>query len=160
DMGNRISTMFVSLATTIEDPAERLATITQGTKGAKDQHHAIGAEMLTDWVEFAAPAVVARAARLYSRMRLADLHRPLFNVTISNVPGPHFPLYAFGTRLVANYPMGPIFDGSALNLTVMSYLDSMFFGLVACREAVDDVWLIARGIEQSLDELKKAAVSG
>ncbi len=158
-LGNRISMMFVSLATTIADPVRRLQAISEGTRGAKDQHHAIGAQLLTDWAEFAAPAVVARAMRLYSRMRLADLHRPLFNVTISNVPGPPFPLYAFGARLVANYPMGPIFDGAALNLTVMSYMDSMFFGVVGCREVVRDPWIVVEGVEESLDELKKATAS-
>ena len=81
----------------------------------------------------------------------------MFNVTISNVPGPPFPLYCAGSRMVALYPMGPIGDGLALNITVMSYLGSMYFGLVAGRDAVPDVWDLARGINQSLDDLKKAA---
>jgi len=157
DLGNKVSSMLVSLGTTIADPVERLATISAGTRGAKEQHRAIGAETLTDWAEFAAPAVAALAARLYSRTKLADRHRPFFNLTISNVPGPPFPLYSFGARLVANYPLGPIFDGGALNITVMSYMGSMCFGLVACPEAVDDVWSIAAALVDSLDELKKAA---
>src|SRR5205814_2255199 len=83
--------MLVSLASDIDDPVERLHTITAGTAHAKDQEQAIGAaELASDWVEFAAPAIAARAARLYSRTKLADRHRPLFNVTISNVPGPPF----------------------------------------------------------------------
>ncbi len=71
-------------------------------------------------------------------MKIADRHRPLFNVTISNVPGPPFPLYSAGARMVAMYPMGPIMDGGALNMTVMSYMDTMNFGLVACRETVSE----------------------
>ena len=156
-MGNQVSQMLVSLASNEADPAERLHTISRGTEGAKEQEKAIGAETLMNWAEFAAPAVAARAARLYSNMKLADRHRPLFNVTISNVPGPNFPLYSAGARMVAMYPMGPIADGGGLNITVMSYMGTMFFGLVACRDTVPDVWDIAAGLESSLDELRKAA---
>ena len=156
-MGNRVSSMLVSLATDIADPVERLHAITDATKNAKEQDKAIGADTLTDWAEFAAPAIAARAARLYSRMKLADRHRPIFNVTISNVPGPPFPLYSAGSRMVAYYPMGPIADGAALNMTVMSYMESMFFGLMGCRDTIDDIWGIADSIRASLDELVKAA---
>jgi WS/DGAT/MGAT family acyltransferase len=156
-MGNQVSQMLVSLATDVDDPVERLHSISEGTKHAKDQEKAIGAETLMNWAEFAAPAVAARAARLYSNMKLADRHRPLFNVTISNVPGPDFPLYSAGARMVAMYPMGPITDGGALNITVMSYMGKMCFGLVACRETIPDVWSIATGLQTALDELKKAA---
>jgi diacylglycerol O-acyltransferase / wax synthase len=156
-MGNQVSQMLVSLATDIDDPVERLRTISSGTEHAKEQEKAIGAETLMNWAEFAAPAVAARAARLYSNMKLADRHRPLFNVTISNVPGPNFPLYSAGSRMVAMYPMGPIADGGALNMTVMSYMGTMFFGLLACRDTLPDVWDIARGLESSLEDLRKAA---
>jgi len=155
--GNRVSSMLVRLASEIDDPVERLHLIQAETKQAKEQEKAIGAEVLMDWTEFAAPALAARAARLYSRMKVADRMRPFFNVTISNVPGPPFPLYCAGARMVALYPMGPIIDGTGLNITVMSYLDSMYFGLNACRETLPDVWDIAHGLNESLEELKKAA---
>ncbi|HVE93811.1 MAG TPA: wax ester/triacylglycerol synthase family O-acyltransferase [Acidimicrobiales bacterium] len=156
-MGNRVSSMLVSLATDIDDPVERLHTISDGTRHAKEQDKAIGADTLTNWAEFAAPAIAARAARLYSNMKIADRHRPLFNVTISNVPGPPFPLYSAGARMVAMYPMGPIMDGGGLNITVMSYMDTMNFGLVACRETVPEVVEIGRHLDDALEELKKAA---
>jgi diacylglycerol O-acyltransferase / wax synthase len=156
-MGNRVSSMLTSLATDIADPVERLHAISAGTTNAKEQDKAIGAETLMDWAEFAAPGLAARAARLYSSMKLADRHRPIFNVTISNVPGPDFPLYSAGARMVAYYPMGPIADGGALNITVMSYMGTMCFGLVACRETVPEVWSIAHGLRAALDELVKAA---
>jgi diacylglycerol O-acyltransferase len=124
---------------------------------AKEQQDAIGADTLQDWVEFAAPSVFNRAVRLYSRMKIADRHRPLFNVTISNVPGPPFPLYIGGARMVASYPLGPIFDGGGLNMTVMSYMDSLDFGLNACPELIPDVDTIVAGLHESLEELKKAA---
>ena len=156
-MGNRVSSMLTSLATDIDDPVERLRAISAGARRAKEQDKAIGAETLMDWAEFAAPGLAARAARLYSSMKLADRHRPIFNVTISNVPGPDFPLYSAGARMVAYYPMGPIADGGALNITVMSYMGTMCFGLVACRETVPGVWSIAHGLRAALDELLKAA---
>ena len=156
-MGNRVSGMLTTLATAIDDPVERLRAINAMTHQAKEQQDAIGAETLGDWAEFAAPGLAARAARLYSRMRFADRHRPLFNVVISNVPGPPFPLYSAGARLVAYYPMGPIMDGVGLNMTVMSYMGSLDFGLVACREVVPDLWDLTDGLSAALEELKKAA---
>ncbi len=155
--GNRVSQMFCSLATDVDDPLDRLEAIHEGTQDAKEQLNAIGADTLTDWVEFAAPAVAGRAARLYSRTRIADRHRPLFNVTISNVPGPPFPLYSAGARLVAHYPMGPIFDGGGINITVMSYLDRLDFGVVTCTDLIPDPWAITDGINASLDELRALA---
>ena len=158
DLGNKLSQMLVSLHTDIDDPVERLHAISEGTGHAKDQEGAIGVSaMLEDWVEFAAPAVAARAARLYARTKMADRHRPLFNITISNVPGPNFPLYSAGARMIAMYPMGPIFDGGGLNITVMSYMGNMFFGLVGCRETVPDLWAIAAAIGDSMEELRKLA---
>ena len=87
---------------------------------------------------------------------MADLHRPLFNVTISNVPGPAFPLYSIGARMVANYPIGPIAEGGGLNMTVMSYQDSLDFGLLACPDVLPDVWHLAEGLRLALDELVAA----
>ena len=155
-MGNKVSSMLTSLATDVDDPIDRLKVIHECMAGAKEQHRAIGADTLQEWTEFAAPAVVGRAARLYSRMKWADSHRPLFNVTISNVPGPPFPLYSAGARMLANYPVGPIFDGAGLNMTVMSYLDQLDFGLLACPDVLDDVWDVADDLHAALDELVEA----
>ena len=149
-MGNKVSSMLCTLATDVDDPLERLAVIHECMSEAKEQQKAIGADTLQEWAEFAAPAVVGRAARLYSRMKLADLHRPLFNVTISNVPGPPFPLYSAGAKLLANYPVGPIIDGTGLNMTVMSYLDQLDFGLLACPDVFDDVWALADALHTAL----------
>jgi hypothetical protein len=88
---------------------------------------------------------------------LADRHRPVHNLVISNVPGPPFPLYFAGARLLAIYPMGPIFDGAGLNLTVMSYLDHVDFGFLVCRELVNDVDDLAAAVPDALGKLVKAA---
>lgn len=156
-LGNRVSTMLTTLATDVEDLGERLGAIHEGTERAKEQQELIGADTLQDWVEFAAPALLGRAARLYSSTRMADRHRPLFNVTISNVPGPPFPLWFAGAKVVATYPIGPIFDGGGLNITVMSYLDRMDFGLLACPDLISDVRGLAHSVGEALEMYKKAA---
>ena len=156
-LGNRVTSVFASLATDIADPLERLQEIHDGMVDVKQQQQAIGADTLTDWAEFAAPAVAGTAARLYSRMRVAGRHRPLFNVTISNVPGPPFPLYSIGARVESIFPVGPIMEGGGLNMTVMSYLDSLDFGLLACPDVLPDVWHLADGLSESLEELMAAA---
>jgi diacylglycerol O-acyltransferase / wax synthase len=156
-LGNQVSQMLVSLATDVDDPLERLRVIQEGTKQAKEQAGAIGADTLTDWIEFAAPAVAARAARLYSRTQTSNRFRPIFNVTTSNVPGPQVPLYMAGSKLVAWYPMGPLAEAQGLNMTVMSYLGVIYFGLVACPDCVPDVHRLAHDVENAVEELKKAA---
>jgi len=155
--GNKVTSMLCTLATDLDDPLDRLKVIHECMAEAKEQQKAIGADTLQEWAEFAAPAVFGSAMRLYSRMKVADRVRPLFNVTISNVPGPPFPLYSAGARLIANYPVGPIIDGTGLNMTVMSYLDQLDFGLLACPDVLKDVWAVADHLHDSLDELLERA---
>ena len=155
--GNRVSAMFASLATDVGDPIDRVRLIADNTQGAKTEHNAVGARLLTDWGEYAAPRTFAVASRLYSSMSLADRHRPIHNLVISNVPGPPFPLYLAGAELVAAYPMGPIMEGAGLNVTVLSYRDSIDFGFMADRELVPDVWALAAAVTASFRELVDAA---
>jgi len=154
--GNQVSMMLSSLATDLDDPIERLEHIQSNMKSAKEQQNAIGAEILQEWADFAAPAIFGRAARLYSNSNSAR-HRPMFNVVISNVPGPPFPLYVAGAEVLDTYPMGPIFEGFGLNITLMSYRDRVDFGLVACPDLVPDVWRIADGLRDALEELRVVA---
>jgi diacylglycerol O-acyltransferase len=153
---NRVSAMFASLATDVADPVARLRAIQSTTRGAKEEHNAIGADMLQNWAEFAAPTTFSLAARLYARMKLADRHRPVHNLVISNVPGPPFPLYLAGAELVAAYPMGPVFEGAGLNITVISYMGSLDFGFQADARAVPDLWDLAACVEPAFAELADA----
>jgi diacylglycerol O-acyltransferase len=155
--GNKVSAMFTSLATDVDDPAERLDAIVASTQGAKEDHNAIGARTLTDWAEWAAPRTFGLAARLYSSMGLANSHRPIHNLVISNVPGPPFPLYMAGAELVAAYPMGPIMDGAGLNITVLSYRDHLDIGFLGDRDLVPDIWDLAGAVQPAFDELKQVA---
>jgi diacylglycerol O-acyltransferase / wax synthase len=154
---NRVSVMFVHLRTDLDDAATRLRAIARATKGAKEDHHAIGAKFLQNWAEHAAPSTFALASRLYSRLNIADRHPPIYNLVVSNVPGPDFPLYLDGAQLVATYPMGPISEGAGLNVTVLSYTDNVDFGFLACAELVPDVWDLADHVEHGMAELLAAA---
>jgi diacylglycerol O-acyltransferase len=154
---NRVSGMFVHLRTDLDDPAERLRAIARATRGAKEDHHAVGAKFLQNWAEHAAPSTFALASRLYSRLNIADRHPPIYNLVVSNVPGPDFPLYLDGARLVATYPMGPISEGAGLNVTVLSYTDNVDFGFLAGAELVPDVWDLAGYVEAAMAELLGAA---
>ena len=154
---NLISAMFVSLATDVEDPLERLQRIHDGTRHAKEEFRAVGADVLTNWTEFSGPRLFGLAVRLYSRMELADRHPPALNFIVSNVPGPPIPLYLAGGRLVALYPLGPVFDGMGLNVTVLSYMDTVGFGFLACRELIPDLWNLAGFVDEALEELKARA---
>jgi hypothetical protein len=95
--------------------------------------------MIRSWAELATPGLVTTAARLYSRYRMADLHRPMFNLLISNVPGPRVPIYFAGAQLVAAYPLGPISEGAGLNITVMTYADNVDFGFVTSPSLISDL---------------------
>ncbi len=75
---------------------------------------------------------------------------PLFNLIVSNVPGPDFPLYLAGARLVSMYPLGPIIEGAGVNITVFSYLDTMYVGVQGCWDLVPDISAIAQGMTDSL----------
>jgi diacylglycerol O-acyltransferase / wax synthase len=153
---NKVSAMFTSLATDVDDPIERLRVIHEVTAGAKQDHDLLGASLLQDWAEHAAPTTFALAARLYSGMHLGDRHRPIHNVVISNVPGPPFPLYFAGARLESTLPMGPVMEGAGLNITVLSYMDHVDIGFVACRDLVPDIWDLPAHAEAAMAELLAA----
>jgi WS/DGAT/MGAT family acyltransferase len=154
---NLVSTMFVRLPVQLADPVEQLRCINAETKEAKELQDAIGADLLQDFAQFIPPAVFNRAMRLYSNLNLADRHRPVHNLIVSNVPGPPIPLYTAGARVAAVYPFGPLLEGAGLNITVLSNMGNVDFGVIGCRETVPDIWDIADGFGRAVDELKVAA---
>ena len=157
---NKVSALFVQLPAHLDDPMERLVAIREGTKGAKEEHNALGADMLVNWAEHATANTFAVGARLYSRMHLADRHRPVANLIVSNVPGPDFPLYLAGAEMVSGYPLGPVMDGIGVNITIMSYRGVLYWGIISCPETMPKVWHLAAGIPLALDELLAAAGEG
>jgi diacylglycerol O-acyltransferase / wax synthase len=98
--------------------------------------------------------VFSRAARLSFSLSSSSRGRPAWNLVISNVPGPQFPLYMAGARLEANYPISVITDGMGLNITCMSYCGHIDFGLVADREQMPDLWRVMGWLHEALDELR------
>lgn len=153
---NQVSGMFSTLETQIEDPVERLRAIAAANSVAKQHSSAIGATLLQDWTQFAAPAVFGVAMRVYAASRLSGA-KPVHNLVVSNVPGPQVPLYFLGSEVKAMYPLGPIFHGSGLNITVMSLTGSLDVGIVSCPELLPDLWDMADDFVVALDELVQAA---
>jgi diacylglycerol O-acyltransferase len=152
---NQVSGMFSKLNTNIEDPAVRLKAIADANSVAKQHSAAIGATLLQDWSQFAAPAVFGVAMRVYARSSLTSA-LPVHNLVVSNVPGPQVPLYFLGAEVKAMYPLGPIFHGSGLNITVMSLSGTLDVGLISCPELLPDLWDMADDFRVALDELLAA----
>ena len=154
---NHVSGMFMSMATAQEDPIKRLRVIAKSTDVAKKHNDTIDADLLTDWAQFAAPSVFGAAVRMYSKLRLAEKHPTVHNLVISNVPGPDFPLYFLGAKITAMYPMGPVFHGAGLNLTVVSMDGTLYTGFIGCREMESDLWPLIDYMEEALQEYEELA---
>src|SRR4051794_23094693 len=152
--GNRILLMAAPLYTDVEDPVERLRKTHEALAEMKERHRALPAALLQDANNFIPPAVFARAARLTFGFSTSRPGRPTWNLVISNVPGPQFPLYMAGAKLVANYPVSVITDGMGLNLTVMSYMGHMDFGIVADRDQMPDVEVLMDYLREEVEALK------
>ncbi len=152
--GNRIMLMSAPLHTDISDPVERVRTTHESLSEMKERHKALPAELLQDANHFIPPAVFSRAAQLTFRLSTSEtIGRPTWNLVISNVPGPQFPLYCAGARLDANYPVSVITDGMGLNITVMSYCGHLDFGIVADRDQMKDVWILLEWLSEELELL-------
>jgi hypothetical protein len=143
--------LSVPLYTNEADPVVRLQLHHEAMLMAKERHAAMPAELLQDATQFIPPAVFSRASRI--TFSLAATRKPIWNLVVSNVPGPQFSLYMAGARLVANYPISVITDGMGLNITVMSYDGHLDFGIVADREQMRDVWRLIGWLRDELDEL-------
>lgn len=152
-LGNRVSNLFTTLATDVDDPVERLQRISRTAKHAKEMNRRLGSEMLADWNQFAPPSVIALGTRLYSRFRAARFHPAAFSAIVSNVPGPRELISIGGARLSDIFSVGPLVDGIGLNVTVWSYVDRMNFSLLACPDLLPDVEVLASHFPPALAEL-------
>src|ERR1700712_4117962 len=150
---NKVSTMFSRLGTDVADPLERLREVSRTNQNAKDHHKAISADSLQDWAQFAAPRTFGLAVRLVSSLKLADSGPVIHNLVISNVPGPPVPLYFIGAKIIGLYPLGPVFHGAGLNITVMSSDGKVHVGAIACRESVPEPWKLVEKFPEELDAL-------
>ncbi len=150
-LGNQISAYFVDLPVGEPDPVTRLKTVSIAMARHKGSGQAIGASALIGLVGMATPTVHSISARLSSSMSSR-----VFNVIVTNVPGPQFPLYAMGARMRDIYPVVPLAKGQAVAIGISSYDGGVFYGLNADRDAMGDVDVLAEAIGDSLDELRGA----
>lgn len=158
DLGNRISGMLVSLATDIDDPVDRLRAVAAATVVAKEQERLTGGRLLSDTAQLVPPAVVTRLARWVTAPILGRTMRPVCNVVVSSLPGPHATLWCAGSRVSAVYPVGPVAAGVGLNVTCMTYRGIGYLGLLACRKLVPELPKVGAMLDDSLGELMAAAL--
>jgi diacylglycerol O-acyltransferase len=149
-LGNRVSAMMVPLPLWCEDPVERLKLITRTMGDLKSSRQAVGASLLTELAGFAPPTIAAQAARLTPRQRF-------FNLVVTNIPGPQFPLYVLGREMKTLVPMVPLAAQQAVCVGIMSYNGQINFGLIGDYDAVRDLDRLADDLEASITELSDAA---
>jgi diacylglycerol O-acyltransferase len=149
-LGNRLAAMRGPLPVYVEDPVARLQVVRQAMDGLKESKQAVGAEVLAGLQDFAPPTILAQASRINFSTRL-------FNLLVTNVPGPQFPLYVLGRELEEAFPVAFLPREHALAVAIMSYNGGIDFGLLADFDAMPDLDAFARMLEQSRDELVAAA---
>jgi diacylglycerol O-acyltransferase len=149
-LGNRVSTMYAPLPISLADPIARFRTVHEAMKGLKESGQAVGAELLTSLADFAPPTILSQAARLQAVQRM-------FNLTVTNVPGPQFPLFLLGRRLRRIYPQVPLAENCALGIAIMSYDGRIDFGLLGDYDALPDLESIATRLEAAIAELAEVA---
>jgi len=152
--GNRVSMMVAAIPTDTDDPAERVRLAHEEMLAAKSRHQQTPRMLMQEAYEVIPPMMMAGAARALFAMASTGAVNPPMNLVISNVPGSPVPLYCMGAQLEANYPLSAITDGIGLNLTIISYMDRIDFGIVGDREEVPDVWFLADEIDRAYEELR------
>jgi diacylglycerol O-acyltransferase / wax synthase len=145
-LGNRVSAMMAPLPVWSEDPLERLREVTETMGDLKGSGQAVGAEILTRITDFAPPTIASQAARLQPAQRF-------FNLVVTNVPGPQFPLYLLGRRMAAIFPMVPLARRQALCVGIMSYDGEVDFGLIGDYDAMADLDSFALDLEGAIEEI-------
>jgi diacylglycerol O-acyltransferase / wax synthase len=158
-VANAVSLLLSTLATDVSDPLERLVAVHEGMVSAKRLHDAFGADTLTQWLAIANPLVLGAAARIYLGLGVASRAPLVTNILVSDVPGPPVSLYFGGARLLGLYPLGPIYDGVGINVTVVSCQDVLSFGVVSSPKVLDDTDSFAHGIGEELTALRLACAS-
>jgi hypothetical protein len=142
---------LVSLPVDEADPLQRLEAVKRATQHLKQTDQALGASTLVRLSAGAPATLVSMASRLAAGVRP-------FNLTVTNVPGPQFPLYLLGSRMVASYPLVPLWQGHGVGVALFSYAGTVYWGLNADYDIVDDVDLFATAMAEALEELHAAAM--
>jgi diacylglycerol O-acyltransferase len=149
-LGNQVAAMWAPLPVGVRNPAECMQLVTRAMAELKDSGQAVGAQVLTNLAGFAPPTILSQAARLQARQRF-------FNLVVTNVPGPQFPLYVLGRRLQVLYPVVPLARRQALGIAVMSYDGHLGFGLLGDYDALPDLEDIASDMRWATAALARSA---
>jgi WS/DGAT/MGAT family acyltransferase len=149
-LGNRVAAMMAPLPVWCDNPVERMRIVTAAMGDLKESKQAVGATFLTQLTDFAPTTIVAQAARLQPRQRF-------FNLVVTNVPGPQFPLYVLGRKLEMIVPMVPLAKRQAVCVGIMSYNGRINFGLIGDFDAMPDIEQLADDLDHAIEELVEAA---
>jgi len=152
-MDNQVTMMMVGLATDIRDPLLRLQAIINSSKIAKDMVQATLASYRPDISWYGLPAAITTATKMAETLKLAEAAQPIFNVVISNVPGPRAALYSNGARMLTHYPVSIPVHGQGLNITASSYIDKLYFSMSACALALPDATALRDDIATAYNEM-------
>jgi WS/DGAT/MGAT family acyltransferase len=150
---NTLATMLVSLPVDEQSPAELLKAVHESTLAAKEFINVVGLSAVAELAEVTPPAMLSMVSWLTRTFGLESMQPPMANVVVSNVMGPPIPLYLAGARVDAIYPLGPLLPGVGMNITVLSNLDRLDIGVMACPDVVDDVWEIVDSLPDALKAL-------
>jgi diacylglycerol O-acyltransferase len=149
-LGNRVTAIMAPLPVWCDEPADCLKLISENMGDLKGSGQAVGAEILAGLTDFAPPTIASQAARLQSRQRF-------FNLVVTNIPGPQFPLYVLGREMVALFPMVPLAQRQAVCVGIMSYNGQVHFGLIGDYDAMRDLDSLALDLETAIGDLSDAA---
>jgi diacylglycerol O-acyltransferase / wax synthase len=149
-LGNQVAAMMAPLPVGCDDPVVRFETISGAMKRLKEGGQAVGARVMTDLAGFAPPNIMSQAARVVARQRF-------FNLVVTNVPGPQFPLFLMGREMSEAFPMVPLAANQAVGVAIMSYNGRINFGLVGDYDVMADIDQLAKDFRASLLELAEAA---
>jgi WS/DGAT/MGAT family acyltransferase len=150
--GTAISFCLANLGTDIENPGERLLAIHASTQRAKQYFGQLPRRAVMPFT-----AIMMLPFLLEQLAKVAGRYRPMFNVVISNVPGPRTPLYLDGARLESASPLSVLFHGQAMNITCVRYLDAVSFGFTTCPDALGNLADVPDYMSEALDELERAS---
>jgi len=149
-LGNQVAAMWAPLPVGTENPAECLRKVATAMAELKSSGQAVGAQVLTNLAGFAPPTILSQAARLQARQQF-------FNLVVTNVPGPQFPLYLLGRRLQMLFPVVPLAQRQTLGIAVMSYDGHLGFGLLGDYDALPDLEAIAKHLQEAISALARSA---
>jgi WS/DGAT/MGAT family acyltransferase len=156
---NSLATMLVGLPMDLVDPGELVRAIQSASMAAKEFTAAVGLGSVAELADITVPAAVSFITWLTRSIGVATLQPTVMNLVVSNVMGPPIPLYLAGAQVQAIYPMGPLLTGAGMNITVLSNLDRLDVGIMACPDLVDDCWALADSLEACLEELAVATIA-